>query len=79
MSTRQNAQGQGISHATGDSKVPGRIQEFAPKSVEDNLPESIHPTGSEKGKACVFVEWYDKRYQGVANTGLCHSYVAQKP
>ncbi|KAI2625780.1 hypothetical protein GGR54DRAFT_637557 [Hypoxylon sp. NC1633] len=34
------------SHAIGESKVPGKVQEKAPKGLEENLPESIHPTGA---------------------------------
>ncbi|KAI1778212.1 hypothetical protein F4818DRAFT_405198 [Hypoxylon cercidicola] len=32
------------SHATGGSKVPGKVQEKAPKGLEESLPESVHPT-----------------------------------
>ncbi|PMD27076.1 hypothetical protein NA56DRAFT_725907 [Hyaloscypha hepaticicola] len=46
MSTApQNAHGQGISHATDHSKVPEKIQEAAPASLERKLPENVHPTG----------------------------------
>ncbi|KAK8029070.1 hypothetical protein PG991_006126 [Apiospora marii] len=34
------------SHATGASAVPGKVQEKAPKGVEDALPDSVHPTGA---------------------------------
>lgn len=29
------------SHATGGSKVPGKIQEKVPKGVEESLPDSV--------------------------------------
>ncbi|KAF1941444.1 hypothetical protein EJ02DRAFT_404423 [Clathrospora elynae] len=41
-----NQHGQGVSHASGDSVVPKKVQEAAPKGLEESLPESIHPTGS---------------------------------
>ncbi|KAK6852726.1 hypothetical protein PG990_010376 [Apiospora arundinis] len=34
------------SHATGESAVPHKVQEKAPKAVEDALPDSVHPTGN---------------------------------
>jgi hypothetical protein len=37
----QNARGQGISHATGDSKVPEGIQNKASKGVEESLPNKV--------------------------------------
>ncbi|KAH6909773.1 hypothetical protein BKA70DRAFT_1385584 [Coprinopsis sp. MPI-PUGE-AT-0042] len=46
MSSSTNSYGQGKSHATGDSFVPGKVQEVAPKGLEESLPEGIHPTGS---------------------------------
>ncbi|KAI1389879.1 uncharacterized protein F4822DRAFT_428220 [Hypoxylon trugodes] len=39
------------SHATGESKVPGKVQEKAPKGLEDTLPDSIHPTGKNPGQS----------------------------
>ncbi|KAI8940402.1 hypothetical protein NX059_004093 [Plenodomus lindquistii] len=42
----QNQHGQGVSHATGDSKVPAKVQEQAPASLEKNLPNKVHDTGS---------------------------------
>ncbi|KAI1764128.1 hypothetical protein GGR53DRAFT_466684 [Hypoxylon sp. FL1150] len=39
------------SHATGDSKVPGKVQEKAPKGLEESLPDSIHPTGKNPGES----------------------------
>lgn len=47
----ENQRGQGVSHATGDSAVPHGIQEKLPKSLEDQAPESVHPTGSDKGRS----------------------------
>ncbi|KAF2132994.1 hypothetical protein P153DRAFT_283390 [Dothidotthia symphoricarpi CBS 119687] len=44
----QNEHGQGVSHAAGDSKVPHSIQQKAPQGLEENLPNSIHDTGSSK-------------------------------
>ena len=43
----QNDKGQGVSHA-GDSAVPQKIQEKAPSSVEHQLPDSVHDTGSNQ-------------------------------
>jgi len=37
----QNQAGQGASHAVGDSKVPGSVQEKVPQSVEEGLPNSV--------------------------------------
>ncbi|KAK4448686.1 hypothetical protein QBC34DRAFT_102023 [Podospora aff. communis PSN243] len=42
------------SHATGgagNSAVPGKIQEKAPKGLEESLPDSVHPTGKEPGQS----------------------------
>lgn len=39
-----NAQGQGTSHATGGSVVPGKVQEQAPKGLEESLPNSVNAT-----------------------------------
>jgi hypothetical protein len=36
-----NQSGQGTSHATGDSKVPHKVQEQVPKGVEESLPDSV--------------------------------------
>ena len=36
-----NEYGQGKSHATGDSAVPGKVQEVAPKGVEEALPDEV--------------------------------------
>ncbi|KAH7123714.1 hypothetical protein B0J11DRAFT_435512 [Dendryphion nanum] len=44
----QNQQGQGTSHAS-ESKVPGKVQEQAPKGLEESLPNSVHDTG-ESGR-----------------------------
>ncbi|CAO2655220.1 Nn.00g102840.m01.CDS01 [Neocucurbitaria sp. VM-36] len=41
-----NEYGQGKSHATGESAVPNKVQDVAPKGLEDALPEGVHPTGS---------------------------------
>ncbi|KAK7409307.1 hypothetical protein QQX98_008547 [Neonectria punicea] len=41
----------GISHATGQSKVPASVQAKAPQGLEERLPDSIHPTGSEPGQS----------------------------
>ncbi|KAM5349411.1 hypothetical protein ACJ41O_005916 [Fusarium nematophilum] len=48
---QQNERGQGVSHATGESKVPAPVQQKATKGVEERLPDSIHPTGSEPGQS----------------------------
>ncbi|KAL6163869.1 hypothetical protein ACJQWK_10390 [Exserohilum turcicum] len=42
-----NQHGQGASHATGDSAVPHKVQEAAPKGLEESLPDGVHPTGSD--------------------------------
>ncbi|KGQ03771.1 hypothetical protein BBAD15_g10962 [Beauveria bassiana D1-5] len=42
---------QGISHATGNSKVPQSAQEKVPKDVEQSLPDSVHPTSSGPGQS----------------------------
>ncbi|KLU85629.1 hypothetical protein MAPG_04651 [Magnaporthiopsis poae ATCC 64411] len=42
------------SHATGgadNSAVPHKVQEKAPKDVEQALPDSVHPTGKEPGQS----------------------------
>jgi len=41
-----NAQGQGTSHATGDSVVPGEVQEQAPKGLEESLPNTVNAAPS---------------------------------
>lgn len=40
---------QGASHATNpaDSKVPHKVQEFAPKGLEQALPDTVHRTEGE--------------------------------
>jgi len=38
----QNEHGQGTSHAVGDSKVPGSIQQKAPQGLEENLPNKAY-------------------------------------
>ncbi|KAI5456637.1 hypothetical protein BGZ63DRAFT_428754 [Mariannaea sp. PMI_226] len=47
----QNTRDQGISHATGESKVPGKVQEKAPQGLEERLSESVHPTGTQTGES----------------------------
>jgi hypothetical protein len=37
----QNEHGQGKSHATGDSVVPNKVQEQAPKGLEEGLPNAV--------------------------------------
>jgi hypothetical protein len=40
----QNERGQGMSHATGPSKVPEGIARHVPKGLEEALPDSVcHP------------------------------------
>ncbi|KAL4925845.1 uncharacterized protein BDV17DRAFT_294111 [Aspergillus undulatus] len=46
----ENQSGQGISHATGGSKVPGKVQEKAPQGLEESLPNKLHDTGSGTGR-----------------------------
>lgn len=36
-----NEYGQGKSHATGDSAVPGKVQEAAPSGLEEALPDKV--------------------------------------
>lgn len=36
----------GVSHATGDSKVPRAVQEAAPRGLEEALPNRIHDTSA---------------------------------
>lgn len=43
-SNMQNQQGQGISHAAGDSVVPQKVQEQAPIGLEKNLPNKVYHT-----------------------------------
>jgi hypothetical protein len=43
----QSNQGQGVSHAS-DSSVPESVQRQAPKKLEDELPDSVHNTGSNE-------------------------------
>jgi hypothetical protein len=33
--------GTGASHATGDSKVPGKVQEKVPQGLEETLPNEV--------------------------------------
>jgi hypothetical protein len=40
----QNEQGQGVSHATGGSKVPDTIQQKAPQGLEESLPNKVRIT-----------------------------------
>lgn len=63
----ENQYGQGQSHASAPSKVPGKVQEQAPQGLEERLPDSVrpdnsssstlltsskvHPTGSEPGQS----------------------------
>jgi hypothetical protein len=47
MASQQNQQGQGVSHAK-DSSVPEAVQRQAPKKLEDELPDSVHNTNSNK-------------------------------
>ncbi|KAL3473443.1 hypothetical protein BJX99DRAFT_233729 [Aspergillus californicus] len=46
----QNTRGQGISHATGDSKVPKGVQDRAPQGLEESLPNKVHDTGAGTGR-----------------------------
>ncbi|KAK7408572.1 hypothetical protein QQX98_009277 [Neonectria punicea] len=46
-----SASNQGVSHATGESKVPKGAQDAVPKDVEESLPDSIHPTASGPGQS----------------------------
>ena len=42
----QNDKGQGVSHATGESSVPGKVQEKVPSKLEHELPDVsilVHP------------------------------------
>lgn len=41
MMPMENERGQGLSHATGESKVPKAVQRKAPQSVEEKLPEAV--------------------------------------
>ncbi|KAF4964752.1 hypothetical protein FSARC_7351 [Fusarium sarcochroum] len=47
----QNERGQGMSHASAPSKVPEGVQRQAPKGLEESLPDSVHPTGSNPGQS----------------------------
>ena len=49
--TMQNEHGQGVSHATGGSKVPQAAQDKLPQSVEENVPNTLHDTGSSGSKS----------------------------
>ncbi|KAK4236908.1 hypothetical protein C8A03DRAFT_45180 [Achaetomium macrosporum] len=46
-----NEYGQGASHATGKSHVPGKVQEAAPEKLEKVLPDRLYPTGEEPGQS----------------------------
>ncbi|KAF1975682.1 hypothetical protein BU23DRAFT_457683, partial [Bimuria novae-zelandiae CBS 107.79] len=46
----QNEHGQGVSHATGDSKVPDSVQHKASQGLEESLPNKVHDTGSDTGR-----------------------------
>ncbi|KAL8822513.1 MAG: hypothetical protein Q9191_006752 [Dirinaria sp. TL-2023a] len=39
------------SHAVGDSVVPEKAQEKLPRGVEENVPNTIHDTGSTGSKS----------------------------
>lgn len=39
----QNQSGQGVSHATGGSKVPETVQQKAPQGLEESLPNKVRP------------------------------------
>jgi hypothetical protein len=43
-----NEHGQGASHATGQSKVPGKVQEAAPKGLEEALPDKVCSDSSNR-------------------------------
>lgn len=45
QTANENSKGQGVSHA-GNSSVPESIQRKAPAGLEDQLPDSVHDTGS---------------------------------
>jgi hypothetical protein len=38
----QNEHGQGVSHASGESAVPGKIQQKAPQGLEEALPDKVN-------------------------------------
>ena len=39
----------GVSHATGDSKVPKKVQELVPGGLEKVLPKKLHDTSIKAG------------------------------
>ena len=41
MASNTNKYGQGASHATGESAVPGGVQRAAPEGLEKKLPEGV--------------------------------------
>lgn len=41
QSTNENKRGQGVSHASGESHVPGKVQEAAPQGLEEALPDKV--------------------------------------
>lgn len=47
-----NQHGQGASHATGESAVPNKVQDVAPKGLEDALPEGASGTLIAVNTAC---------------------------
>lgn len=47
-----NQHGQGVSHATGESAVPNKVQDVAPKGLEDALPEGVSGTLIAVNTAC---------------------------
>lgn len=38
-----------LHHTNTHKTVPAKVQEKAPKGLEDELPNSVHNTGSDKG------------------------------
>ncbi|KAG9513334.1 hypothetical protein KCV07_g8832, partial [Aureobasidium melanogenum] len=58
------------SHATGGSKVPETVQQNAPKEVENALPNSVHPTGSQSQSHATGPSMVPEAIQNVAPKGL---------
>ncbi|KAK0306223.1 hypothetical protein LTR82_016438 [Friedmanniomyces endolithicus] len=65
-----NESGQGVSHATGGSQVPTKAQEAVPSSVEHQLPDSLHDTGSNKETGKVSHATGDSKVPKVLQEGL---------
>ena len=65
----QNEHGQGVSHATGDSKVPGSVQQKAPQGLEESLPNKVSSYSILRGKVIHGRCWYAQVHDTGSGTG----------